>query len=137
MSKASHAAKSVIVLIIFSLGSKVLGFIREVLIAAKFGSGMETDTFFVALTATSLITTLVGNSINTTIIPILSEIESKEGKEGKIKHSNNILNILFIISLIVKPSVSECLTKRTLIFLTIIHPSTIHMEVLQILNKNH
>ena len=27
--------------------SKVLGLIREILIAAKFGSGIETDTFFV------------------------------------------------------------------------------------------
>lgn len=100
MSEAKRVAKSVIVIIIFSLGSKLLGFIREVLIAAKFGSGMETDTFFVAITATGLITTLIGTSINTTMIPVLSEIESKEGKSGKIEHSNNILNILFFVSLV-------------------------------------
>lgn len=95
MSKTKKAAKSVIIMIIFSFGSKLLGFIREMLIASKFGSGMETDTYLVALTATSLITSLIGAALNTTMIPILSEIESKEGKKGKIEHTNNILDIVF------------------------------------------
>lgn len=47
MSKQNKVAKSALIIIIFTLGSKFLGFIREVLIAAKFGSGMETDTFFI------------------------------------------------------------------------------------------
>ena len=45
MSTSNKATKSVFIIIIFTLGSKFLGFLREVLIAAKFGSGMETDTF--------------------------------------------------------------------------------------------
>ena len=100
MSKSDHIAKSALVIIIFSLFGKVLGFIREILIASKFGSGMETDTFFVALAATGLITGFLSNAISTTVIPILSEIEVKEGKTGKIKHSNNIINIIFLISAI-------------------------------------
>lgn len=101
MSNASRAAKSTIIIIIFSLGSKLLGFIREVLIASKFGSGMETDTFFIAVTATGLLTTMIGLSINTTMIPILSEVEAKEGKQGKIYHTNNTLNIIYAISLLI------------------------------------
>ena len=45
MSKSKQAAKSVTIIIIFTIASKFLGFIRETLIAAKFGSGTETDTF--------------------------------------------------------------------------------------------
>ncbi len=100
MSKSKEAAKSVIIMIIFSLGSKILGFIREMLIASKFGSGMETDTYLVALTATSLITSLIGTSLNTTMIPILSEVESREGKRGKVKYTNNILNIAVVLSIL-------------------------------------
>lgn len=100
MSQSKKAAKSVLIIIIFSLGSKILGFIREMLIAAKFGSGAETDTFFIALTAITLFNTMIVNSINTTMIPVLSEIESSEGKIGKRKHTNNLLNIVFIISII-------------------------------------
>ncbi len=99
MTKSNKAAKSVILIIIFSLGSKFLGFIREVLIAAKFGSGMETDTFFVAMTGTSLITGLISNAISTTFIPVLSEVEVKGGKEGKINLTNNMINIVAFLSI--------------------------------------
>ncbi len=100
MSKSKKAAKSAIIIMIFSLGSKFLGFLREVLIASKFGAGMETDTYFVAMTATSLITNLISNAISTTFIPVLSEIESKEGKENKFRHTNNMINIIFVFSLL-------------------------------------
>ena len=39
-----QAAKSALIIMILSLGSKFLGFLRDMLIAARFGSGMETDT---------------------------------------------------------------------------------------------
>ncbi|MSU00234.1 murein biosynthesis integral membrane protein MurJ [Tissierella pigra] len=100
MSKSNKTAKSALIIIIFTLGSKFLGFLREVLIAAKFGSGMETDTFFIALTATSLVTGFLSNAISTTFIPVISEIESKEGKKGKIEHTNNMINVIFFVSLI-------------------------------------
>lgn len=100
MIKSRQVAKSALIIIIFTLGSKFLGFFREVLIASKFGSGMETDTFFVALTATSLITEFLSNAIGTTFIPLLSEIESREGKKGKIEHANNLINVVFLISII-------------------------------------
>ena len=44
MSTAKQAATSVVIMIVFSLGNKVLGFIREILIASTFGAGIETDT---------------------------------------------------------------------------------------------
>lgn len=98
MTKVNRAAKSALMISMLTLGSKFLGFIREMLIAAKFGSGMETDTFFVALTATSLITTLLTTAISTTFVPVLTEIEEFEGKEGKIKHTSNMINITLAVA---------------------------------------
>ena len=100
MSKAKQAATSVIIMIVFSLGSKVLGFIREILIASKFGAGIETDTFFVAMAASGLFTTLIGAAINTTSIPVIAEVEAKEGRQAKIQHTNNMLNIVFALSIL-------------------------------------
>lgn len=100
MTKSKQVTKSALIIIVFTLGSKFLGFIREVLIAAKFGSGIETDTYFVAMTATGLITGFMSNAISTTFVPVLSEIESKEGKEGQINHTNNMINIIFFFSVI-------------------------------------
>ena len=98
MSQSSKAAKSIFIMIMFGIGSKLLGLVREMLIAAKFGSGIETDTFFIALTATSLFTSMFTQSLNTTMIPVMSHIEKNEGKEGKKQHTNNLLNIVLLIS---------------------------------------
>lgn len=100
MINVNNTAKSALIIIIFTLGSKFLGFIREVLIAARFGSGVNTDAFFISLTATGMITDFLRNSISMTFIPILSEIEQKEGKRGKIKHINNIVNVIFAVSIV-------------------------------------
>lgn len=99
MGEVKQAARSVVLIMIISLGSKLLGLFREILIASKFGSGVETDAYFIAVTATMLITSLAGTSINTTIIPILSEIEAREGRSGKKYHASNFLNAILIISL--------------------------------------
>lgn len=99
MSKSAKVAKSVAIITIFTIGSKLLGFLREMLIASKFGSGIETDTFFIALSATTLLTSLLQSAINTTTIPVLSEVEALEGKEGKKAHTSNLVNIVLVAAL--------------------------------------
>lgn len=99
MSQSQKAAKSIFIMILFGLGSKLLGFIREMLIAAKFGSGAETDTFFIALTATGLFTSMLTSSLSTTMIPVMSEVEEKEGLDGKKRHTNNLLNISILVAI--------------------------------------
>lgn len=99
MSEPKKAIQAVVILVIFAFGSKPLGFLREMLIASRYGSGFETDTFFIALTATTLLTSLLTKAINTTTIPILSEVGEREGKEGKKCHTNNLLNIIIFLSL--------------------------------------
>ncbi len=100
MTKQQKIAQSAAMIAIFTLISKVLGFIREVMIASKFGSGMETDTYFVAMTATVLIMGTLGAALNTTLIPIFSEIGERHGRKGKLKYLNNILNVVFLITII-------------------------------------
>lgn len=100
MSEFKKSAKSVLIIIIFSLGSKVLGFIREALIASQYGSGNQTDTFFIALSAIALFSTILTKTINTTLIPILSDVEADEGKDGKLNHLNNFLNIITSVAFV-------------------------------------
>jgi len=86
-------------MMLLGVGTKIFGFLREMLIAEKYGSNVETDTFFIALTAITLFTIILTQSLNTTMIPILSDVENNEGKQGKIHHTNNILNIVISISI--------------------------------------
>lgn len=100
MTSTGSMAQSAAMIAIFTLISKFLGFLREVLIASKYGSGYETDTYFVAMTATVILMTTIGASLNTTLIPIFTEIEGKKGRQGKLKFLNNILNVVFFITII-------------------------------------
>lgn len=100
MSYSNKYARSALTIIIFSLASKLLGFIREILIAAKFGSGMDTDAFFIASAGIGLITSFLTSVVSTTFIPVISEVEAKEGKNGKIKHTNNMINIILLVTFI-------------------------------------
>lgn len=101
MTKKQGLAQSAAMISIFTLLSKFLGFIREVMIADRFGSGMETDTYFVAMTATVIIVGTLGAALNTTLIPIFSEIGERYGKKGKLKYLNNILNLVLIITMVI------------------------------------
>jgi putative peptidoglycan lipid II flippase len=100
MTNTRKVAQSAAMIAIFTLISKFLGFLREILIASKYGSGYETDTYFVAMTATVIIMTTIGTSLNTTLIPIFTEIEEKKGRQGKLKFLNNVLNVVFFITII-------------------------------------
>ncbi len=99
MGSAKKAAKSAAIIIIFSLISKFLGFLREVLIASNFGSGMETDAYFVALSATTVLMGMVAAGLNTTLIPIFAEIEVKKmAMIKKIDYMNNLINVVNILA---------------------------------------
>lgn len=100
MAKNNKMAKSAAMISVFTLISKFLGFTREMLIATKYGSGYETDTYFVAMTATTIIMTTVGTALNTSLIPVFSEIESLKGRRGKFKFFNNILNVIFFLTVV-------------------------------------
>lgn len=96
-----RVAKSAIIIMVFTLSSKFLGFIREVLTASKFGSGMETDAYFIVCSATYMFIKLMGAGLNTTMIPILSEIETKIGKDRKDYYTNNLLNTVGLIAIFI------------------------------------
>lgn len=100
MTQFKKSAKSVGMIMILTLGSKVLGFLREALIAAKYGSGAATDTFFIALSTVLLFSMLVTETINTILIPVLSEIEVEDGKKEKIHYLNIFLNTIILVTLL-------------------------------------
>lgn len=101
MTNTQKIAKSAMMIAVFTLISKFLGFLREILIAYRYGSGYETDTYFLAMTATVIVMSIVGAALNTTLIPIFTEIDQRSGRRGKLKFLNNILNMVFFLTLII------------------------------------
>ncbi len=100
MKNKKTIGQSAAMIAIFTLISKGMGFLREIMIASKYGSGTQTDTYFVAMTATVLIMATIGAALNTTLIPIFSEIKTTRGSRAQKRYLNNMINIVFFITLI-------------------------------------
>ena len=99
MEKKNNLARSATMIAVFTLISKAMGFFREMMIGSNYGAEAITDTYFTAMRATVLIMGTLGVALNTTLIPIFSEIRANSGKKAQKRYLNNMLNIVFIITI--------------------------------------
>ncbi len=90
-------AKAASIVMVLTLVSKVIGFLRDILIASTFGATYITDAYNVALTISDILFALFSLAIMTTFIPLLSETYKNKGKKEMFLFANNIMNILVII----------------------------------------
>ena len=79
--------------------AKVCGLIRDMLIAAFFGTGIEADAY---MTATRLPTTLfdivIGGVISAAFIPVFNSVLEKEKREEALKFANRFIGMVLLIS---------------------------------------
>lgn len=93
--------KSTLIVMIMAVISRFIGFFRDILIANNFGASNYTDAYKTATAIPETIFTIVGLAISTSFLPMLSKVKVKKGTDEMHKFANNIINILFIISLII------------------------------------
>jgi len=95
MSKKS-LIKSTGTIGIATAASRVLGFIRDIVIANFFGTGLAAQAFFVAFRIPNSLRDIVGEgAMNSAIVPVLTEYRTK----GEDKEFLRVSRILFNISL--------------------------------------
>ena len=98
----SKILKSASILFIATIISKIIGFLRDVVIGYVYGIGTISDSYLMALNIiTVAFISLLCVAIQSTYMPIYTDVEGKEGKQKALKFTSNIINIIFIISLIV------------------------------------
>src|SRR3989344_9455265 len=94
----------VLVIAFFSLLSKVLGLLRDRLLASTFGASADLDVYFAAFRLPDFIyNILIAGGIVVAFVPLFSEYFLKDKKEAW-DFTNNVLNVflffLFVISLV-------------------------------------
>lgn len=90
--------KSLITILSIGILTKFIGLLKEILIARKFGTGFETDAYFVAIVACTITFVIISVTLSTALIPILAKIRENY---NKINFINFILLIFTIASLVV------------------------------------
>lgn len=81
-----------------TLISRILGFVRDVLIARTFGAGVETDAFFVAFRIPNLLRRLFAEgAFSQAFVPILGEYKSRRNTEETRELVSHVATLLFIV----------------------------------------
>jgi putative peptidoglycan lipid II flippase len=76
-------AKATGLLALGNIGSRVLGMVRDIVLSGLFGASRSTDAYYVAtLVPRTLYDLMIGGQLNGAIIPVLSEVVTKEGQKA-------------------------------------------------------
>ncbi|MEN3354593.1 MAG: putative peptidoglycan lipid flippase [Betaproteobacteria bacterium] len=83
--------------------SRILGFVRDAIVARLFGAGLMTDAFFVAFRIPNLLRRLFAEgAFSQAFVPILAEYKSRRGEENTkflVDHVSGVLALaLFLVS---------------------------------------
>lgn len=94
----SKVARTTIGLMIITILSKILGFIKEIILVSIYGAGMTTDAYITAMNIPTVIFSTIGVALATAFIPLYYEVKKDSDEKGALKFANNVFNIVIIVS---------------------------------------
>jgi putative peptidoglycan lipid II flippase len=96
MSK-KQIAQATAIIVVFSLFGKLLGFVREMVIAAIFGTTYRTDAYFIGLTGPDFIREVISGGVLTAVfIPVYTACQSKNDPQQTKTTLNTVATLLLI-----------------------------------------
>lgn len=90
-------ARAAFVIMLAALLGRVLGFLKEVLVAAWFGTSTAMDAFVIALIVPSVLANLIGGAIQASLVPVYIECRLKQGETSAAKLLSTTLTGAFIL----------------------------------------
>ena len=94
----TNMKKTALLLMLITILSKLVGFARDITLSYFYGASSITDAYLISITIPSVIFGFIGVGIATGYIPMYSKIEKLEGSNEGNKYTNNLVNILLILS---------------------------------------
>jgi len=108
---ARTVATTALLMALLTLGSKFLGFVREMVMAGFFGTSYITDSYVMALAIPSIIFAGFFSAINTAYLPLYSRVAEKDGTEKGLIFTSQLMNIAFVIAA-VSAAVGVCFSDQ-------------------------
>ncbi len=93
--KKQTVSEAALILVVLSLLSKIVGYLRTVLVAYYFGATAQVDAFVVAMLIPSLVLGIIAGGMQAVIIPVYTE-----KKKENLKKAKTFVNQIFFINLI-------------------------------------
>lgn len=98
---STNLMKSAGIIAIWSMLSKILGFLRETALASRFGATSATDAYLVAMIIPSLFLLGIGPAVATTVIPVFADLEKHHGRDRAFASANNVFNVCLLVAVAV------------------------------------
>src|SRR5436309_15291081 len=99
-SSGQRLARSASVTATAALTSRVLGLVREQVLAALFGAGNDMDAFFVAFRIPNLVRDLFAEgAMSAAFVPAFTRELTVHGRPAAWRLGNNVLNALLIVTM--------------------------------------
>jgi putative peptidoglycan lipid II flippase len=96
--KNHHLARSAGIFTGATLLSRILGYIRDTMVAAYFGAGPAADAFYTAFRMSNLFRRLLGEgALSASFVPVFSEYTQKKTKEETQRFLNTMFTTLFAV----------------------------------------
>jgi len=97
--RLTHIARSALIIAVFFGLEKLLGFVRQLLIARQFGLSASLDVFNAANNLPDLIFGLIsGGALAIAFIPVLSEYLEEQGRPQMWDLFSRVANLVFLVT---------------------------------------
>jgi len=100
--------KVTILIAFFSFLSKLLGLLRDSVIASKFGASGATDAYLVALTAPNLLFFIISGALAAVAVPVFVDYSTRGEKQEAWKVFNTVFNIISVIFIFIAAAGMVC-----------------------------
>ncbi|GAB6179375.1 murein biosynthesis integral membrane protein MurJ [Desulfotomaculum defluvii] len=97
MSTGKMIVRATLVVAIINLLSRILGFVREQVIAYMFGATNVTDAYVVAYNIPNAVFAIVIGALATVVVPVFSEYAAKGQREEAWRLFNTVITMVIII----------------------------------------
>lgn len=99
--KINKIKESTIFLMCAIVFAKIIGMLRDVVLANYYGTSEISDAFLIAISVPTLLFYFIGNAISTAYLPIFNKIRTKDGEEAAMRFSNNLLTISLLLCTVI------------------------------------
>jgi putative peptidoglycan lipid II flippase len=96
-SSGQKILRSTALVMLLSVLGKATGLIREIIVAAQFGTSEQMDAFLVAATIVSLIFVWIRSPIRVALVPFLMEERSAHGEHAAWQKASVIINTITVL----------------------------------------
>lgn len=97
MTEKKSLLKAAGLILAISIIGRLLGFVREQVIAARFGTSMATDAYLMAFTIPNLIYVIIGGALATAFIPVFTSNHVNEGAGESSRLASYTINLAALV----------------------------------------